>query len=113
MKYKLADRLVFHKIREALGGRVVFTISGAAPLNVTIARFFHACGILILEGLGMTENTSFTNVNRFDHYKFGTVGPPGPGIEQKIADDGEILFRGPNVDECRRINVPKPPGKHR
>ncbi len=97
MEYKLADKLVFHKIREALGGRVVFTISGAAPLNVTIARFFHACGILILEGLGMTENTSFTNVNRFEHYKFGTVGPPGPGIEQKIADDGEILFRGPNV----------------
>ena len=96
-RYKIADLLVFKKIRQALGGRVVFTISGAAPLNVHIARFFHACGILILEGLGMTENTSFTNVNRYDHYKFGTVGPPGPGIEQKIAPDGEILFRGKNV----------------
>jgi long-chain acyl-CoA synthetase len=75
----------------------VFAISGAAPLNKAIAEFFHACGVLILEGIGMTENTSFTNVNRFDNNKFGTVGPPGPEIEQKIAPDGEVLFRGKNV----------------
>ena len=72
-------------------------ISGAAPLNKEIAEFFHACGILILEGIGMTENTSFTNVNRLDNFKFGTVGTIGEGIEMKIAEDGEVLFRGKNV----------------
>ena len=76
---------------------MLWCISGAAPLNPTIAEFFHAAGVLILEGIGMTENTSFTNVNRIDNYRFGTVGRPGPGIEQKIADDGEVLFRGRNV----------------
>ncbi len=96
-KRTLAEKLVFSKIHGAMGGRMQWAISGAAPLNKTIGEFFHACGILILEGLGMTENTSFSNVNRFDHYKFGTVGPTGPGIEMKLADDGEILFRGGNV----------------
>ncbi len=96
-KHKIADKLVFSKIQAALGGRIVFTISGAAPLNVAVAKFFHACGVPILEGLGMTENTSFTNVNRIDNNRFGTVGQPGPGIEQKIAADGEVLFRGANV----------------
>ncbi|MDZ7289403.1 MAG: long-chain fatty acid--CoA ligase [candidate division KSB1 bacterium] len=97
LQYKLATKLVFHKIHEALGGRVRWCISGAAPLSPTIGKFFHAAGILILEGIGMTENTSFTNVNRYDNYRFGWVGPPGPGIEQKIAPDGEILYRGRNV----------------
>lgn len=96
-KHKLANKLVFGKIQAALGGNVVFAVSGAAPLNRDIAEFFHACGVLILEGIGMTENTAFTNVNQFDNYKFGTVGLPGPEIEQKIAEDGEILFRGKNV----------------
>lgn len=96
-KYKIATTLVFSKLQAALGGRVSWCVSGAAPLNPTIAKFFHAAGILILEGLGMSENTSFTNVNRFDDYRFGWVGRPGPGIEQKIAEDGEILFRGRNV----------------
>ncbi|MBW2607522.1 MAG: long-chain fatty acid--CoA ligase [Deltaproteobacteria bacterium] len=97
LKYKLATRLVFSKIQAALGGRVRWCISGAAPINPDIATFFHGAGILIVEGLGMTENTSFTNLNRFDNYRFGWVGPPGPGIEQKIAEDGEIMFRGRNV----------------
>ena len=97
VKQALADKLVLHKIRAAFGGRLVWAVSGAAPLNQTIAEFFHACGVLSLEGIGMTENTSFTNVNRYDHYKFGTVGPVGPGTEMKLAPDGEILFRGPNV----------------
>ncbi|MDH4218894.1 MAG: long-chain fatty acid--CoA ligase [Candidatus Aminicenantes bacterium] len=96
-KHKLANKLVFSKIQAALGGRVVYAISGAAPLNKSIAEFFHACGVLILEGIGMTENTSFTNVNLYDHYKFGSVGPTGPEIEQKIAPDGEVLYRGKNV----------------
>ncbi len=96
-KHKLAHKLVFSKIQAALGGRLQWAISGAAPLNQTIGEFFHACGILILEGIGMTENSSFSNVNRSDHYKFGTVGKVGPGIEMKLAADGEILFRGDNV----------------
>ena len=97
IKHKLANKLVFSKIQALLGGNLVFAVSGAAPLNKAIAEFFHACDILVLEGLGMTENTSFTNVNRFDNNKFGTVGPPGPEIEQKVAPDGEVLFRGKNV----------------
>ena len=97
LQYKLANRLIFKKIQAALGGRVRWCISGAAPLNPEVGRFFHAAGILVVEGIGMTENTSFSNLNRYDNYRFGWVGPPGPGIEQKIASDGEILFRGRNV----------------
>jgi long-chain acyl-CoA synthetase len=97
IKHKLANKLVFSKVQALLGGNIVFAVSGAAPLNKDIAEFFHACGILILEAIGMTENTSFSNLNRFDNNKFGTVGPPGPEIEQKIAPDGEVLFRGKNV----------------
>ncbi len=97
LKHGLANKLVLSKIQAAFGGRLVWAVSGAAPLNKSIAEFFHACGILIIEGLGMTENTSFTNVNRYDNNKFGTVGPVGPGIEMKLGDDGEIFYRGPNV----------------
>ncbi len=97
MKHKIATKLVLSKIQAALGGRLVYAISGAAPLNKAIAEFFHACGILILEGLGMTENTSFSHVNRLNNNKFGTVGQPGPEIEHKIASDGELLIRGRNV----------------
>ncbi|HHP7236275.1 MAG TPA: AMP-dependent synthetase/ligase [Desulfobacterales bacterium] len=97
LKYRLATRLVFSKIQQALGGRVRWCISGAAPLNPDIGRWFHAAGVLVVEGIGMTENTSFSNLNRFDNYRFGWVGPPGPGIEQKIAGDGELLFRGRNI----------------
>jgi long-chain acyl-CoA synthetase len=97
LQYQLASRLVFKKIQAALGGRVRWCISGAAPLNPEVGRFFHAAGILVVEGLGMTENTSFSNLNRYDNYRFGWVGPPGPGIEQKVASDGEILFHGRNV----------------
>ena len=97
LKYRLATKLVFSKIQAALGGRVRWCISGAAPLNPDIGKFFHAAGILIVEGIGMTENTSFSNLNRYDDYRFGWVGPPGPGIEQKVTSDGEVLFRGRNV----------------
>ncbi|MCI0694470.1 long-chain fatty acid--CoA ligase [candidate division KSB1 bacterium] len=93
-KHNLANKLVLHKIQEAFGGRLIWAVSGSAPLNKSIAEFFHACGVLILEGIGMTENSSFTNVNRYDHNKFGTVGPVGPGIEMKLAPDGEVLYRG-------------------
>jgi long-chain acyl-CoA synthetase len=97
IKYGLATKLIFSKVHDALGGRTRFCISGAAPLNADIAKFFHGAGVLILEGIGMTENTSFTNANRIDNYRFGWVGPTGPGIEQKIAEDGEIMYRGRNV----------------
>jgi len=97
LQYSLATKLVFSKVQAALGGRVRWCISGAAPLNASIAKFFHAAGILIVEGIGMTENMSFTNLNRYDNYRFGWVGPPGPGIEQKTAEDGEVLFRGRNI----------------
>jgi len=97
LRYGLATKLVFSKVQDALGGRVRWCISGAAPINPDVARFFHAAGVLIVEGIGMTENTSFTNINRYDDYRFGWVGPTGPGIEQKTLDDGEILYRGRNV----------------
>lgn len=97
LKYKLATKLVFSKIHAALGGNVKWCISGAAPLNPEIAKFFHAAGLLILEGIGMTENTSFSNVNRQDNYDFGVVGPPGVGTFHKIDEDGEVLFKGRNV----------------
>lgn len=97
LKYSLATKLVFSTVQEALGGRVRWCISGAAPINPEIAKFFHAAGVLILEGIGMTENTSFTNLNRYDNYRFGWVGPTGPGIEQTTLDDGEVLYRGRNV----------------
>ncbi len=96
-KYSIADRIVFSKLKNALGGRVRFCISGAAPLEPSIARFFHAAGILILEGIGMTENMSYSHVNRVDNFRFGWVGSPGAGIEQSTADDGELLIRGRNV----------------
>jgi long-chain acyl-CoA synthetase len=97
LQYDVATKLVFSKVQEALGGRVRWCISGAAPLNPDIAKFFHGAGVLIVEGIGMTENTSFTNLNRYDNYRFGWVGPTGPGIEQKIGDDGEVLYRGRNI----------------
>jgi long-chain acyl-CoA synthetase len=93
----VAFRLVFSKIHAALGGRVRWCISGAAPLNPQVGAFFHAAGVLILEGIGMTENSSFSHLNRIDNFRFGWVGQPGPGIEHKIDEDGELLIRGRNV----------------
>lgn len=96
-QYNLASKLVFSKIQAALGGRVRWCISGAAPIDPSIAKFFHGAGILILEGIGMTENTSFTNINRVDNLRIGWVGQPGYGIEQKTMEDGEVMFKGRNV----------------
>jgi long-chain acyl-CoA synthetase len=96
-QHRLADKLVFSKMRAALGGRLRFAVSGGAPLSVEIAEFFHAAGILILEGYGLTETCPSLTFNREDHFKFGTVGQAQPGVELKIAADGEILGRGPNI----------------
>ena len=96
-QHRLADRLVYSKVKDRLGGRLRAAISGGAPLAKEIAEFFHALDILVLEGYGQTEGTTASNVNRPHHFKFGTVGPAIPGIEVTTAEDGEILVRGPTV----------------
>jgi long-chain acyl-CoA synthetase len=94
----LADKLVLSKLRARLGlDRCRFLISGGAPLSAEIAEFFHATGILIMEGYGLTETTSGVFVNRLDRFRFGTVGPALDVVESRIADDGEILVRGAPV----------------
>ena len=97
LKHKLANKLVYSKIRENIGGRLRFFISGGAALARELGEFFEAAGILILEGYGLTESSPVIAVNRPYNYKFGTVGQTMPGVEVKIATDGEILAYGPNI----------------
>jgi long-chain acyl-CoA synthetase len=97
LRYRLFDALVYRKVRAGLGGRVRFCISGGAPLPVFIGEFFHAVGVRVLEGYGLTETSPVITVNPFDRCKLGKVGPPFQGAEVKIAGDGEILTRGRHV----------------
>ena len=96
-QYEFADKQVLSKIRALFGGRIKNCVTGAAPINPEILRFFDAAGVLILEGWGMTETSTAATVARPDAFKFGKVGRAFAGCEIKIADDGEILVRGPNI----------------
>jgi long-chain acyl-CoA synthetase len=96
-QHKLADKLVYKKVKARLGGRLRVANAGGAPLSRDIAEFFHALDILILEGYGLSEVTTAATVNRKNDFKFGTVGKPLPGVEIRLAEDGEILLRSNTV----------------
>jgi long-chain acyl-CoA synthetase len=96
-QYEIADKQVLSKVRNLFGGRIKLAVSGAAPINPEILRFFDAAGVLIVEGWGMTETSTAATIATAEDFKFGTVGRPFPGCEVKIAEDGEILVKGPNI----------------
>ncbi|WP_353813902.1 AMP-dependent synthetase/ligase [Agromyces sp. SYSU T00266] len=97
LKFALFDRLVFSKLRAAMGGNVKYAVSGSAPLGPRLGHFYHALGITILEGYGLTETTAPATVNLAHRSKIGTVGPALPGVSVRLADDGEIQVKGVNV----------------
>ena len=97
LQWAIADRLVFRRIRDIFGGRVRYFLSSSAPISLEIIEFFHAAGMLILEAWGQTEVSCFATINLEDDFRLGSVGKPLPGTELRIAEDGEILVRGPIV----------------
>ena len=97
LQFALFDRLVYKTLRDAMGGRVVYAISGSAPLGERLGHFFHSLGITVLEGYGLTETTAPATVNQARKSKIGTVGPVLPGVAIRLADDGEVQVRGVNV----------------
>jgi long-chain acyl-CoA synthetase len=97
LQHRIADKQVLSKIRGLFGGNLKQAVTGAAPINPAILEFFDAAGILVVEGWGMTETSTAATVATPDSFKWGTVGKPFPGCQIKIADDGEILVKGPNV----------------
>lgn len=97
VKFALFDKLVYGKLREAMGGRVTYAVSGSAPLGPRLGHFFHSLGVTILEGYGLTETTAPATVNLATKSKIGTVGPVLPGVGVRLADDGEVEVRGVNV----------------
>jgi long-chain acyl-CoA synthetase len=97
IQHAIADRLVFRKLRDALGGRIRAFLSGGAPLSIDLAVFFRAAGMVILEGYGLTETAAASTANRLDDFAFGTVGKPFEGGQVAIAPDGEVLLRGRHV----------------
>ncbi len=97
VQHRIADRLVYSKVKARLGGRLRTAISGGAPLALEIAEFFHAIDILLVEGYGLTECTTAASTNTHNAFRFGTVGKPLPGFEVKLAEDGELLVRSETV----------------
>ncbi len=97
LKGKAADRLVFSDVRRAFGGRVRYLVSGAAPISLEILEFFEAAGMRVIEAYGLSESAGVCTFNRLSSVRYGTVGQPVPGVEVKVASDGEILTRGPQV----------------
>jgi long-chain acyl-CoA synthetase len=97
LKHGVFDKLVYTKLRAAMGGEVMYAVSGGAPLGTRLGHFFRGIGVTVLEGYGLTETTAPATVNIPERVKIGTVGPPLPGVGIRIADDGEVLIKGVNV----------------
>ena len=97
--YDRAEERLFKNVRAAFGGNLRHAVTGAAPIAKEILEFFYACGVPVMEGYGMTETATVATAGTIENFKFGTVGKPLPGVELKIADDGELLVKGPNIFE--------------